>query len=115
MKYICLGYIDEKKWETFSESDRNAIMIMWAWPGPVLAQDTARFLDKSFALYWDNDYFAGTDRDYTNGLKFTYSQAVKENHDEDANLLSRWGRPLLNWLPLVLARGFRHLSHSAGV
>jgi hypothetical protein len=26
MKYICLGYIDEKKWETLSESERNAIM-----------------------------------------------------------------------------------------
>jgi len=26
MKYICLGYIDEKKLETLSESDRNAMM-----------------------------------------------------------------------------------------
>ena len=26
MKYICLGYIEEKKWETMSESDRNAMM-----------------------------------------------------------------------------------------
>lgn len=26
MKYICLGYIDENKWETVSESERNAIM-----------------------------------------------------------------------------------------
>jgi hypothetical protein len=25
MKYICLGYFDEKKWETMSESDRNAM------------------------------------------------------------------------------------------
>ena len=23
MKYICLGYIDEKKWDTMSESERN--------------------------------------------------------------------------------------------
>jgi hypothetical protein len=26
MKYICLGYIDENKWEALSESERNAFM-----------------------------------------------------------------------------------------
>lgn len=26
MKYICLGYLDEKKWETMSESERNALI-----------------------------------------------------------------------------------------
>jgi len=26
MKYICLGYLDETKWETMSESERNAFM-----------------------------------------------------------------------------------------
>jgi len=26
MKYICLGYIDPKKWETMSESERNAFI-----------------------------------------------------------------------------------------
>ena len=26
MKYICLGYMDSKKWETMSESERNAMM-----------------------------------------------------------------------------------------
>jgi hypothetical protein len=26
MKYICLGYFDEKNWETMSESERNALM-----------------------------------------------------------------------------------------
>jgi hypothetical protein len=26
MKYICLGYIEEKKWETMSENERNAMM-----------------------------------------------------------------------------------------
>jgi hypothetical protein len=26
MKYICLGYYDEKKWEAMSESERNAMM-----------------------------------------------------------------------------------------
>lgn len=26
MKYICLGYMDEKKWETMSENEQNAFM-----------------------------------------------------------------------------------------
>lgn len=26
MKYICLGYFDEKKWETLSESEQSALM-----------------------------------------------------------------------------------------
>jgi hypothetical protein len=26
MKYICLGYFDEKNWEALSESERNALM-----------------------------------------------------------------------------------------
>jgi hypothetical protein len=26
MRYICLGYIEEKKWVTMSESERNAMM-----------------------------------------------------------------------------------------
>jgi hypothetical protein len=26
MKYICLGYIEENKWETMSENERNAMM-----------------------------------------------------------------------------------------
>src|SRR5881394_67362 len=26
MKYICLGYIEENKWETMSESERNAMI-----------------------------------------------------------------------------------------
>ena len=26
MKYVCLGYIEEKNWEKISESERNALM-----------------------------------------------------------------------------------------
>jgi hypothetical protein len=26
MKYICLGYYDEKQWETLTDSERNALM-----------------------------------------------------------------------------------------
>jgi len=26
MKYVCLGYMEEKKWETMSETERNAMV-----------------------------------------------------------------------------------------
>jgi hypothetical protein len=26
MKYICLGYIEEKSWETMAESERNGLV-----------------------------------------------------------------------------------------
>jgi len=26
MKYVCLGYFDEKQWETLSESEQNALI-----------------------------------------------------------------------------------------
>ena len=26
MKYVCIGYMEEKKWETMSESERKAMM-----------------------------------------------------------------------------------------
>jgi hypothetical protein len=26
MKYVCLGYFDEKKWKTMSESEQNAVL-----------------------------------------------------------------------------------------
>ncbi len=44
MKYICLGYMDPKKWETMSESERNA------------------FIDESFAyddVLRKNGHFVG--------------------------------------------------------
>lgn len=46
MKFYCLGYYDEKKWETMSESDRNA------------------FIDECFAyddVLRKNGHFAGGD------------------------------------------------------
>jgi hypothetical protein len=78
-----------------------AILSMWAWPDPLPAQAASPRPDKSFVLYWDNDFFAGTDRDYTNGLRLTHSQAVREDNGGGENPLNRWGRPLLNRLPLV--------------
>jgi hypothetical protein len=41
---------------------------------------------KRFTLHWENDVFARTDRDYSNGLKLTWSTDVGVNSAETENL-----------------------------
>jgi hypothetical protein len=53
----------------------------------------------TFTLYWENDLFAGNDRDYTNGLKLTWSTPYLTNREESR--LPRWTYSALNHLPLV--------------
>jgi lipid A 3-O-deacylase len=65
---------------------------------------------KNFTLYWENDTFFGTDRDYTNGLKLTWSRSVADEGE-------RVGFPdvLFDHLPLVRDQGAKHtLSYSFG-
>ncbi len=53
----------------------------------------------TFTLYWENDLFADTDRDYTNGFKFTWSTPYLTNLEESR--LPGWSYPILNRLPFV--------------
>jgi hypothetical protein len=51
----------------------------------------------TFTIYWENDAFAGTDRDYTNGLRFTWSTPY--TLDPADPRLPRWSSPWLKLLP----------------
>jgi lipid A 3-O-deacylase len=53
----------------------------------------------TFTVYWENDFVAGTDRDYTNGLKFTWSTPYKI--DEIPAHWPRWSHGVINSLPFV--------------
>ncbi len=53
----------------------------------------------TFTFYWENDAFAQTDRDYSNGLKFTWSTPY--DIDQDKGHLPDWSYPLINRLPFV--------------
>ncbi len=53
----------------------------------------------TFTLYWENDLFAGDDRDYTNGFKLTWSTPFLTNQEESH--LPGWSYSVLNHLPLV--------------
>lgn len=48
--------------------------ILVTRPLPVQGQTQTPPAPRAFSLYWENDLFTGTDRDYTNGLKLTYSR-----------------------------------------
>lgn len=53
----------------------------------------------SFTLHWENDAFVGTDRDYTNGFKLTWSTSYE--WDQSASHLPRWSYPFIDRLPFV--------------
>lgn len=52
---------------------------------------------KAITLYWENDSFTGTDRDYTNGIKLTWSQSYAASENEKFGL-KNW---MMNQLPLM--------------
>lgn len=74
---------------------------------PVHAQEERSVPDDKgiFGMVWENDKFAGTDRDYTNGIRFSWLSA-EENMPE-------WSRNVADILPLAPA-GHKRISIAAG-
>jgi hypothetical protein len=70
-------------------------LLLFATPA---AAESEKTFD-TFTVYWENDFAAGTDRDYTNGLKFTWSTPYKT--DMTSSHLPRWSRPAINILPFM--------------
>lgn len=76
------------------------LMPLFIPAAPLLAESrqlaTPKVYD-TFTVYWENDVFGGTDRDYTNGLRFTWSTPYRV--DPDDARLPGWSRPWLKKLP----------------
>lgn len=81
-------------------------IVVSAYPATSWSQDILKPQDiresqepytKAFTLYWENDSFTGTDRDYTNGLKLTWSQPYSSPEDERPGI-KNW---MMNHLPLM--------------
>jgi hypothetical protein len=53
----------------------------------VFADDAAP--TKAFSIYWENDVFTGTDRDYSNGLKLSWSKPYTEIQSADRSIGDR--------------------------
>ena len=74
---------------------------------PALAAEDVREQDNKgiFSVVIENDSFAGTDRDYTNGIRFSWLSS-EEN-------MPAWSRAVANVLPLASA-GNKRISIAAG-
>lgn len=75
------------------------VLLMSTNAGAATQENDKIKIYDTFTLYWENDAFAGTDRDYTNGLKMTwstpYGMATQESH------LPKWSNYFINNLPFV--------------
>jgi hypothetical protein len=75
-----------------------AAMLLACAAVPARAEDAAApDNENTFSVLFENDIFFGTDRDYTNGVLFTYTQAP----DETPNFAVRAAR----WLPFFDKNG----------
>lgn len=64
---------------------------------PVVAESGQGF--DTFTFYYENDFLLGTDRDYTSGLKLTWSTPF--TRDATAARWPSWTYPVMDRLPLV--------------
>ena len=90
MKYICLGYADEKQWEKMSESERNALMDECIAYDDVLRRN-GHFVDgealqsarNATTLRWENGKVLVTDGPYAETKEQLGGILVLEARDLD--------------------------------
>jgi lipid A 3-O-deacylase len=75
------------------------LTLLILYSNPIWAEEKKNKTFDTFTFYWENDLFADTDRDYTNGFKFTWSTPFLTNREESR--LPGWSYPVLNLLPFV--------------
>lgn len=73
------------------------VIVFMGQETPAQRIDDPRF--NTITIYWENDALANTDRDYTNGIKLTWSTPYQ--FDETQTRLPRWSYPIMNRLPYV--------------
>ena len=102
------------------EALRNAILVVAVVCMTLLlysvskaqAEQTEKF--SNFFIYFENDFFGGTDKHYTNAFRLTWLSPDLTEYDEDQRL-PRWGLPLIRKLPFVNRPGFqRNVGLSIG-
>ena len=79
-----------------------------------MAQDEKTKDLSTFSFYLENDTFADTDRDYTNGTKLSWISPDLADYQENPKI-PQWSYPLIDRLPFVNEPGFqRAISISIG-
>ncbi|MBN2034431.1 MAG: lipid A deacylase LpxR family protein [Deltaproteobacteria bacterium] len=69
---------------------------------------------RTLTFYLENDVFTGTDREYTNGIKFTWISQDLTEYSKNPRI-PKWSYPIIKKLPFVNEPGFqRNISLSLG-
>jgi len=90
------------------------IAAVLAFPATVRAQTDTPREATTFTFYQENDIYAGTDRGYTNGIKFSWVSADLTEYRQNSHIPA-WSYPLIDALPFVNQPGFqRNISLSIG-
>jgi hypothetical protein len=98
MKYICLGYADEKNWQKMSESERNALMDeccayddVLRRNGHFVAGEALQSARNATTLRWQNEKVLVTDGPYAETKEQLGGILVLEARDLDhaIQLMSR--------------------------
>jgi hypothetical protein len=90
MKYICLGYLDEKKWEAMSKGERNALMDeCFAYDdglrknGHFIGGEALQSARNATTVRWKNDKVSITDGPYAETKEHLGGILVLEATDLD--------------------------------
>jgi len=74
------------------------IILLTICPSLAASEETSDNGLNTFSFYLENDYFAGSDGEYSNGIKMTWSSAIKDQYPKDV-WPHRWLYPLLKHVP----------------
>jgi lipid A 3-O-deacylase len=55
------------------------LLVLGLFPSEARAKNASAAPLKSFSIYWENDSVTGTDQDYSNGLKLTWSRPYRKD------------------------------------
>ncbi len=91
----------------------SLFLILMISPSVASVEEEKNKTFDTLTIYWENDAFAGTDGNYTNGFKFTWSTPYLI--DQQGSVMSKWANPIFSRLPLVDDPGIsRAVSLSVG-
>ena len=101
--------------------NKNLVMVCLAWiclvsASQVFAEEEKTIEEKSwtFSFYFENDLFADTDQNYTNGVKMTWISPDLSRYAE-SDQLPEWSLKIARSLPFVNEPGFqRNIAFSVG-
>jgi lipid A 3-O-deacylase len=73
------------------------VLCVLLFPKTSFSEDIREKDLDTFSFYLENDYFAGSDSNYTSGVKLTWSSAIRDDYPDVWP--NRWFYPLIKFLP----------------